>query len=863
MGIERFFNSIARNNLLKTNSGITLGLEKKLNCDSLYVDFNSIVYTVATILDDELQYLLYALLCDKSETVDAVRIAKDLDFVGATVDKYREYFTPDKIDEIALDRIKKYMIFMTTNLIDSKKIKKIYVAIDGVPQMSKVVEQKRRRYMGRIVSGLKQKIREKYIDGDAELPQIRKLFEQYKVGHDRSKITSGTSFMDDVATLLTSDNLTKAIKEACPNLTQYFVSTHNVAGEGEKKIIEEILLEKSNGSYIIFSPDADVIILAMICQSMLSLDGKDVDFSVLRYNQQSIEYDTVNITKLIDNIFAYVEKCIIDKSAISKTSVALDVSLLFTLFGNDFVPKIESIDARHDVTTIMANYCNMLNTTKEMKRIVYQEDNQFKMEYSNLIFIIQEMAKIEQSLLCETYLANTYKNYNFLKRVFGTDKIYEKIKLYVSESSKIFKFIEENVKYNQNEMGLKKYIKGCLMSKMIKVSDEIIMYYVKLEGRYRSNNVNMIDTDKLYWKCANIMADAAKTKHLTGTFNLNFNLQQHDNSATSEWHLTNIYDKLPHPEMSITKYDIKCYELERKMGSWEGLLNASDYAMGTVTLGRVYEKFADRMRYTITECPFKKGTIEYYKSVFKIDLINDPDKDTKLEHIITEYLKGIMWVFEFYFNKNDKSENEKYVPVWFYSHHKAPLLTQIADYLKYPRLLSEAHEALKSPEFTVNRESYLTKTEHYVYVSPYKPMSHDTLSRPRKSAIPDGYIDFRNDPANIKMFPRIESIIEQLWNPTIDTPAIDTIIDCRRIPFLNKCHLHCVETITFDEYMTAIKHLRQDNKLVDGHFVKKWKDELILSAEQAIFLKYYFKSSYFQTGDIGVKKYYKLMKQYI
>lgn len=869
MGIERFFNSIAKNNLLKNNNGIILGLEKKLICDMLYIDFNSIVYTVATILDDELQYLLYSLLLGGSHllTQDAKNIAKRLNFdlETASLDKYKDTFTSDRIDEIALDRIKEYIIFMVSKLVDSNSLIKLYIAIDGVPQMSKIVEQKRRRYMGKIVSGLKHKLREKYIDENKSLPEIRKLFEQYKVGHDRAKITSGTSFMDNVATLLKSDELTTEIKKICPHMIKYIVSTHDIPGEGEKKIIEDILLNKTKGSYTIFSPDADVIILAMIVQSMLDLNSVDTTFDVLRFNQQTTEYDTINITKLIDNIYAYVQKELtIDKTLINKTNVALDISLLFTLFGNDFVPKIESIDARHDVTTLMNNYCSMLNTTKKIKQLVYTDGDKFKIEYDNLIKLFEHMAQIESELLCETYLASTFKNYNFLKRVFGSSNIYQKIKLYISESSKIFKFIEENVRYNSNEMHMKKYIKACLMSKMIKVSDEILLYYIRIEGKVRIDDVNLSDTDKLYWKCANVIANSVRELHLNSTFRLNFNLLPQDNSATSEYHMSNIYDKLPHPLMEITKYDVKSYELERKMGSWEGLLNASDYTMGMVNVNRVYEKFTNRNRYSLYEYPFKKGMTDYYTSAFNVD-INDNEK---MKGIVSEYLKGILWVFEFYFNKNNQDENLKFVPIWFYKFHKAPLMTQIVKYMNVD-YLNKLHKSLDSDEFTVERDMYMTKIEHYIYVSPYKSTSHDTLSRheiPRKSAIPEKYVEFRNDPRNIRFFPRLEPIIDQIWKPTRETPDISTIIDCRRIPFLNKCHLHCVETISFNEYMSAIKHLRDDTTKVKmgREYSKNWEgqllDNIFDNRENALFLKHYFKSAYIQSQNIDDKKIYKLMK---
>ena len=57
-----------------------------------------------------------------------------------------EYFNDEKISNIIISNIK---IFIK-NLIQKhfNKLKLIYIAIDGVPNKAKIVEQKKRRYIG-------------------------------------------------------------------------------------------------------------------------------------------------------------------------------------------------------------------------------------------------------------------------------------------------------------------------------------------------------------------------------------------------------------------------------------------------------------------------------------------------------------------------------------------------------------------------------------------------------------------------------------------------------------------------------------------------------------------------------------------
>ena len=51
MGIEKFFNSLSKNKNIKTNDGIVKSIQKKLKCDYLYFDFNSIIYTISSDIE--------------------------------------------------------------------------------------------------------------------------------------------------------------------------------------------------------------------------------------------------------------------------------------------------------------------------------------------------------------------------------------------------------------------------------------------------------------------------------------------------------------------------------------------------------------------------------------------------------------------------------------------------------------------------------------------------------------------------------------------------------------------------------------------------------------------------------------------
>ena len=69
MGIERFFNSLRKKDILQEGS-ISVDLKNKIDTDYLYVDFNSIIYTIVNEIEKELNMILYyIILCHEYFTL--------------------------------------------------------------------------------------------------------------------------------------------------------------------------------------------------------------------------------------------------------------------------------------------------------------------------------------------------------------------------------------------------------------------------------------------------------------------------------------------------------------------------------------------------------------------------------------------------------------------------------------------------------------------------------------------------------------------------------------------------------------------------------------------------------------------------
>jgi len=284
MGIERFFSSINRN----FNVVDVLNFNQKIECNTLLIDFNSIVHNVSS------------------------KLSKKLNKKEYEIDKE---FTLSDMEDLILLEVKEYL----TNLLKMVKCDMIYVGLDGVPTFSKILEQKKRRFIGDLIEVLLSKY-------------------PLDLSFNKSLISPGTNFMDKLSKFLKEENFHKNI----------IISDTNEKGEGEFKILDFIMKNKLN-DFIIFSPDADLIILGMILWS-----NNNCNLKILRYDQNTEILNIIYINHLIDYLVSYFEEKINKK--IDKYRYIKDLTFIFTIFGNDFLPRIEEIQINMDFYLVLDAY---------------------------------------------------------------------------------------------------------------------------------------------------------------------------------------------------------------------------------------------------------------------------------------------------------------------------------------------------------------------------------------------------------------------------------------------------------------------------------------------------------------------------
>lgn len=253
MGIKKFYLY-----LKKSHNWVFVKDHNELKVDCLAIDCNAIIHNIA--------HKVY-------------------------IDDFDVFLNPSKYEKITI----KETVKKIDELKNTYGPNTLIVALDGVPPMSKIKQQRSRRIPDDI-RPLNQQPKPRYIASN---------------GWSSSTVSVGTKFMD---------KMSSKIKEYLEELDiNYIYSSHRSPGEGEHKIMS-YLREYNFDKTLFYSPDSDILLLSM------TLD-----------NQIYVRTD------------AYIEKEDILITDITKLRKSFNINindliLISFLSGNDFLPPIPEFD---------------------------------------------------------------------------------------------------------------------------------------------------------------------------------------------------------------------------------------------------------------------------------------------------------------------------------------------------------------------------------------------------------------------------------------------------------------------------------------------------------------------------------------
>ncbi len=724
MGIEKFFSSLNQNKIIPP---IIFPLTKPLKTRYLFLDFNSIIHVKSKEITTKLnQILLTHILNQQSDELNKF----NKEYHSKIIDIYA--INDTIFDQLIITGVLNYVKHILTKYINSTDLEYFYIAIDGTPSKAKMIEQRKRRYMNYIIHESHKKIFEQQ---KSSLDQTRLTYEKQKYQWNTGNITPGTNFMLNLENQLVSNVMQKEINNICPNLKQYIFSGCGVPGEAEKKIVNYIknlnYVERTvkSDNIVIYSPDSDVIILSMILHCNINNNAVS-GLTMLRHNQQKNNYDFINIDLACKYLFNFVvNKC--PNLVLLQDSIIMDICFIFTIFGNDFVAKIESYEVNHFFEVIILKYLQVLNTIfDEHGNIQYLITNHHNSkltinQYCFMLFF--KILALQESENLETiYLLNHYINIPKLAKQLNTTKL-NFIKITDSCFKKI-KLLKNAIINNQNLTSFIDDHEFCeLLEKLFIIesteSNIILKFanYYKLHSKFPTLNLKLIKSHKT--------ANSDITKNI-------------------------IADKLKSMGLRLTKYDIELYKFDNMTDEYQKKLHAYHHDTGHISLD-----------------------LENHCWIRQQKIVKHESTTLNRDQVINSYLEALMWVFQSYFNSYDDDET-KFGDMWYYSLINAPFINEIIEYLNKnsnnPNFINQIYSGLS--QYKIERTKYFTPIQQLLYVTP--PFENSDLKY-----IPEPYKHFFRK----SIYKNMKKLIDELFANR------NTQINCKGALYLTKCHVKNVD----------------------------------------------------------------------
>lgn len=445
MGIFRFMSTLLKHPVME---GAISSDIPEIEC--LMLDYNACIHYILQKTITNLNQILYYTYRNRPLSQELQLYISEYN-LGLTYEQMQLTLSAyDNIINIIFSETIKYTQELIADTNKHNSLKNIYFALDGVPSMAKMKEQKNRRYIGSYINQIKQKLIKEHIFGTDDIYRID-LF------YYRSMICAGTKFMEQIEQALY--NLNTDIKVD--------ISPVEIKGEGEKKIINVInKLSASYNSICIMSPDSDMIILASLLTHDSDFIGKKIYNFRIDYQNQNM-YQFIDMHILLENMRTYYSNRInIDINP----EYLLDAVFMLVVFGNDFLPKLEPFDITTDFDFVMDTCLRLSsNGTKFMIDT--------KLNYAYILDFLKIVEKNSTNMAIASYLNSTYQNYSkLITQLEITDTDLE-LNYHHPDLNRIY-IDHTNIIYNLN-MAKESFYKVINFVKNIHISDADIehLYY--------------------------------------------------------------------------------------------------------------------------------------------------------------------------------------------------------------------------------------------------------------------------------------------------------------------------------------------------------------------------------------------------
>ncbi|KAI3654748.1 hypothetical protein MP228_000128 [Amoeboaphelidium protococcarum] len=531
--------------------------------------------------------------------------------------------------------------------------KLFFMALDGVAPRAKINQQRSRRF--RTAQDAAIAIKKAIAKGEV-LPE--------QEAFDSNCITPGTAFMDKLSDQLRYFVHKKMNADPQWRRCNIVLSSSDVPGEGEHKIMEYIRLARSQPDYdpntrhVIYGLDADLIMLGLVThdphfcllREEVVFGGQSRQKKNIVSNPSSQNFYLLHLSLLreyLDLEFSSLKNKLPFEYSIEKI---IDDFVLMALFvGNDFIPHLPNMHINHGALKFMFNLYKIVLPTLDG---YLNEDG--KINLKNLEVLLTQLAYKEREIFEEA-------NGDLFSNSGVDSRSGRVIKVLSPSQQELFERIKNMVKSNGQSQDLVLRDLNNFDRKFVTLLARDLNFYC-----YNSNVVDSRIIDKL------VISEQSQQDSVNGSGDQDDSDEDEDVLIISAKLKPVLVDYIGvksgsngdgaiqtavNEDESDSEDDEEGYLARlRVIKKYEQVYQAPDQKMSQQSVNR------DKMIHDM----FQSVKSDYYKGKMQIDINNNE----QMKALRGSYIQGLQWIMHYYYYG---------VPSWgwFYPYHYAPMISDL------------------------------------------------------------------------------------------------------------------------------------------------------------------------------------------
>jgi hypothetical protein len=371
------------------------------------------------------------------------------------------------IELVIYEKIINKIVYLINKIHYPNFIQSIVIFFDGIPSISKVIEQRRRRIKTHLESQERKKLYKLYFDG-LEINNKKLVDNLNKNYHiDNKEVDLYFDYIKWIKYRFTTNKSISPSSVFINNLENFInlklgnffpkskieINSSKENGESDLKIFKFIALNESNNcDYSIHTSDSDLIHQILVQQTYYKIINKDINLSLIKYikkNNVDECVQIINAVSLIKNLLDSYNN--INNIKTNNYKIIWDLCLIFYFFGNDHIPSSVEIGPELGLDFFCTSHYKALNNYN----IVNLKKYYINIDLNNLKLLLEKISETKQQNLTRIILHRYFKINNHLINLL-VDKFklnFEEIKDFLKKfiinralhlSSEEFDEIDEN-----------------------------------------------------------------------------------------------------------------------------------------------------------------------------------------------------------------------------------------------------------------------------------------------------------------------------------------------------------------------------------------------------------------------------------